>query len=274
MYNDFMLSRTQKRLVIGGTYILLLVLIVGGNFYFKNRPTCQDNIKNGKEEGVDCGTLACGKACASPVQALMVQDAQLVKTPAGDYDLAFKAYNPNVSYGVVSATYNFVARNESLNLESKTISSTFYMLPGQTRFVVLTSIKGLPDNSSAYVEIKNVVWEKVITPQDVSFVITREALTPELNQTTYQAVITNNTNFDLDTIDVDVVALDNSGTVIATNKTNFQTFLSKTDRSVKVVWPFVLPADTRIQTEVNTNVFNNSNFLKRNGTQEKFQQYF
>lgn len=273
MYNEFMLSRTQKRFFIGSVYILIVAVIAGGSLYGKYRPTCNDGIKNGQEEGVDCGTVACGKACASPIQALVVQNIKLIKTPAGDFDMAALIYNPNVDYGSDATDYDLVVTDSS-GKEIIRQANSFYILPGQTRYVVSTSLKGIPDGSTADVQIKSVDWQKVSLGQDVSFVITRETTTPGANQTIYQAVITNNTNFDFDTIDVSIVVTDSSGEIIATNMTNFQTFLSHTDRAIKVTWPFALPADARIQTEIGTNVFNDANFLKTHGIQEKFQQYY
>ena len=264
---DAMVSRTSKRLIIGSIYILIVLLIAGGSYWSKNRPICTDGIKNGQEEGVDCGKVACGKACVASVQALVIQDVQLVKTPVGDYDVAILIYNPNIDYGVVNGTYNFIIGSQSTSHE-------FYMLPGQTKYLVLSSLKNIPDNTTPSIAIKSVEWEKVTTIQDITFIIISEETTPEANQTIYQAVITNNTNFDFDTIDVSMVVTDSSGVIIATNITNFQTFLSRTNRSIKVVWPFMLPVGARIQTEVGTNVFNDANFIKRNGIQEKFQQYY
>ena len=246
---------------------------MGGSYWSKNRPTCSDNIRNGQEEGVDCGTVACGRACASSIQALVVQDVRLIKTPIGDYDMAALVYNPNVDYGADSTDYDLVLV-DSTRKEISRQNNSFYILPGQTKYIVQTSLKGVSDDSLAQLDIKSVDWQKVTMAQDITFIITREATMHDMGQTIYQAVITNNTNFDFDTIDVNMVVTDSSGAIIATNRTNFQTFLSQTNRSIKVTWPFVLPADARIQTEVNTNVFNNANFLKRNGTQEKFQQYY
>ena len=268
-----MLSRTQKRFFIGSIYVLIIAVIAGGFYWSEYSPTCTDGIKNGQEEGVDCGTVACGQACVAPVQALVVQNIQLVKTPVGDFDMAALVYNPNVDYGTDAVGYDLVI-TDSAGQEVSRQTSSFYILPGQTKYIIQTSLRNIPDGVSAQLQIKSVNWQKVATAQDIVFVITREATTPAPNQTTYQAVITNNTNFDFDTIDVSMVVTDSTGAIIATNRTNFQTFLSQTDRSIKVTWPFVLPADARIQTEVNTNVFNNANFLKRNGTQEKFQQYY
>lgn len=268
-----MLSRTQKQLLIGGIYIFIVLVIAGGTLYGKYRPTCNDGKQNGKEEGVDCGTLACGKACEAPVQAIQVQNVQLAKTPAGDFDMAALVYNPNTNYGADRVNYDVVIRDTSSTVVSSQ-SYTSYISPGQTKYVVQTSLRNIPDGSTAVVVIKRVNWEKVATAPDINFLIIREAITPSVNQTTYQAVVSNQSNFDFDTMNVNVVAFDSLGTVIATNTTNFQTFLSRTERSFQVTWPFVLPAGARVSAEVNTNIFDNANFLKTNGTPTTVQQSF
>lgn len=278
-----MLSRTSKQFLIGGIYILIALLIVGGVYFSKTRPTCVDGLKNGQEEGVDCGTLACGKACEAPVQALLIQHAQLIRTPADDYDLAFEVVNPNAEFGAGNVEYSwtFYDGNSPVpHREGNGGIGSFYILPGQTKYIVVTAVRFqsamTPDDVPEIkdVIIKSVTWEKVAGGQSNPLVVTRESLSSTAQSATYEAVVTNNSNFDFDTVDVGVVVRDAAGKLIATNTTNLQTLLSHTDRSVKMTWPFPIPADARVDIEAGTNVFNNANFLKTNGTQEKFQQYY
>jgi hypothetical protein len=261
------MSRTNKQFLIGGIYILGALLISGGIYYSKNAPSCSDGIQNGKEEGIDCGTIACGKACAAPVQAVQVQSVQLVKTPAGDYDAAVQLYNPNTTYGVSTGSFD-------LNVGGQISNHEFYMLPGQTKNIVLSALKNITDGSTATATVKSIEWQKVATVMDNPFVVTREAFTPGAQQSAYEAVITNNSNFDFDSVDIAVTVTDSTGALLTTGTSNIQTVISKSDRSVKITWPFALPADARIHTDVSTNIFNNDNFIKTNGTQEKFQQYY
>lgn len=271
-----MLSRTQKQLVIGGVYVLIAAVIAGGVYWGKYRPTCSDGIKNGKEEAVDCGTLACGKACAAPVQALVVQSTQITTSefPA-THDVAAKVYNPNTEHGVSRGSYDIVIRDAGGQEEIGRVRNlSFYMLPGQTKYLVRAAIPATQLGAQASIEIKNVEWVKTAADPDVDLVITREAYTPGNRQSVYEAVIANRSDFDFDTVDVSVILLAQDGSLISTNTSNIQTFLSETERSVKLTWPFELSEPDQIYVEIGTNVFDNANFIQRNGTQEKFQQYY
>ncbi|OGN33609.1 MAG: hypothetical protein A3I39_01225 [Candidatus Yanofskybacteria bacterium RIFCSPLOWO2_02_FULL_47_9b] len=261
------MSRVLKQLIIGGVYVVIVGVMVFWSYNSSYGPTCQDGIQNGREEGIDCGTIACGMACASPVQAIQVQSVQLVSTPAGDHDLAMQFYNPNTNYGVALGTYQ-------LTLGSQISSHDFYMLPGQTKDLVLTSLKGVVDGVSANVVIKDIQWEKVVGDASVSLTSSNERYLVLGNQTTFEGTILNNSDFDFDSVDISIIVSDSSGKILATNTTSIQTILSRSSRYVKVSWPFALPADARVSVEVSTNVFDNTNYIKTHGTQEKFQQLF
>lgn len=267
-------ARQQKQLIIGGVYVLIFAAL-GYWIYTANfAPSCSDGKQNGKETGIDCGIAACGVACPVPVQALQIQSAQMAKTPAGDFDAAFQIFNPNTLYAVVSGTYDLVVADANGKELSRKSGNTFYMLPGQTKYLVLSALKGIPDGSSPLVEFKNLQWEKVSGDSNVSLSAGPAQVIPGPGKTTINAVIANGSNYDFDNVDVAVIVSDVAGRLITTSTTNIQTLLSGSQRAITVSWPFVLPADVKVNIEVGTNVFNNDNFIKQHGTQEKFQQYF
>jgi len=87
--------------------------------------------------------------------------------------------------------------------------------------------------------------------------------------------VTNNSNFDLNRVETMVLLFDQSDSVIAANRTEILTFLAKTSRGFEVTWfaPFVGQV-SRVEAEANTNIFENSNFLRQYGGQERFQQFY
>ncbi|HWA64274.1 MAG TPA: FxLYD domain-containing protein [Candidatus Paceibacterota bacterium] len=262
-------------MVIGCVYVAIAAAISFGIYWNSGyRPTCSDGIQNGAEEGLDCGIKACGVACAVPVTPVQIQNIQLVKTPAGDYDFAARIYNPNVEYGIESGVFDIVIINPAGVEALRIARQMFYMLPGQTKYLVAASLKNIPDGASAHVDLKSIEWIHTVGTVSSELTLGRQHFDVGPTDTSFDAVITNNSDFDFDQIDVAVLLLDAKGNSIAVNTTNAQTIPSHTDRYFRVVWPFAVPTGTQVQAFIDTNVFDNSNFLKYHGTQEKFQQFF
>ena len=242
------------------------------DYFLITEPTCFDNTRNGQEEGVDCGLLACGVVCEPAVEPLKIQSQKLIQVREGDYDFVAQINNPNSAFGASRVRYELGISGES---ESKK-SGTFYILPGQTRFVIIQGIR-ISRLADAFLNITEVEWERVQSFEDISFpvqrksyeVVDRNGIFSEL-----EAVILNNSDFDFDKVEVGVILFSNNNDIIAVNRTDIRTFLSRTERHLKVSWPVELPESARQDVEVLTNVFENSNFIKRYGTQERFQQYY
>ncbi len=259
-------GRFSKQLIIG----LVFVLILGGIGYgiyagLATKATCTDGIQNGKEEGVDCGTIACGKACEPAIMPINITSSQFFKVSPGDYDFVAQLSNPNVFYGASRLEYSLGS-----------ISGSSYILPGQTKWLVLTALKIPNEVNGIQLVIKNAQWEKLDMPNNtVSFVLRRNDYHPVQKGTELDTVLYNDSNFDFDKIDVAVILFDDTGSVVGVNNTNIRTFVSKSERGFSVVWPFVLPRPAvRQDVEVSTNLFENSNFIKSYGSPEKFQKFY
>jgi hypothetical protein len=259
-------GRTQKQFIIG----LVFVLILGGIGYgvysgLVAKSSCTDGIKNGKEEGVDCGTLACGKACEPAIMPIKIISSQFFKVGSGDYDFVAQLSNPNVSYGSAQLEYSLGSN-----------SGFSYILPGQTKWLVLTALKMPNGVEGVQFVIMNAQWEKLDIPNNtVNFTLRRKDYHTAQKGTQLDAVLYNDSNFDFDKIDVAVILFDDAGGIVGVNKTDIRTFLSKSERGFNVAWPFALPAPAvRQDVEASTNLFENSNFIKNYGSQEKFQKFY
>lgn len=286
-------KRTQKQLTIG----LIFVLIIGGvgygfvDYFFLTEATCFDSVQNGKEEGVDCGLLACGIACEPAIMPLNIQFQRIIKVRPGDYDFVAWINNPNSLFGASRVIYELnvgVEGKEILNSNQMPLSKTgnFYILPGQTRFVIVPGIRSNDALTGVSIDIKEVDWERVETFEEINFPIQRKSYTVINKNGTFselEVVMFNDSDFDFDKVEASVILFSSAeggpasggDNIVAVNKTNIRTFLSRTERHFKVSWPVGLPADVvRQDVEVTTNIFENSNFIKRYGTQERFQKYY
>ena len=90
----------------------------------------------------------------------------------------------------------------------------------------------------------------------------------------FEGVVFNDSNYDFDSVDVSIVLFDSSNTIVGVNRTEIRTLLAKTERSYKVTWPSQITNVARTSVQVSTNLFENSNFIKSYGTQERFQEFY
>lgn len=278
-------SRTQKQLIIGSIFILIIGSIGYGfvDYFFVVESTCFDKVQNGIEEGVDCGLLACGVACEPAILPLNIISQKLIEVRPQDYDFVAQINNPNSFFGASRVRYEL-----NIGVEGKEIvdsnkmplqkTGTFFILPGQTRFVIIPSIRSNDVLVGVSIDIKEVEWEKIEMFENLNFsvqrknylVINKNGIFSEL-----EGVVLNNSDFDFDKVEVGIILFDGNGEIVGINKTDIRTFLSRTERYFKVSWPTRLPANVaRQDIEVLTNVFENSNFIRRYGTQERFQKYY
>ena len=210
---------------------------------------------------------------------LRVVSTKLFNVQNNDYDFLAKVANPNADYGSGNAEYVLTFYNASgQQVSSKT--GSFYILPGQTKYVINSPLRFEQSISRADFKIESVDWQKLnsFAASGVSLVI-KSASYVRLNQMgTFAKAggeIFNNSDFDLNKVDIFLVLLDQTETPMAVNKTEIRTFLARTTRGFEVTWfaPFVGEIN-RVNAEANANVFENSNFLRTYGGQEKFKQLY
>ena len=84
--------------------------------------------------------------------------------------------------------------------------------------------------------------------------------------------VLNNSDFDVDHVDVAVILFDATGTPTAVNRTEITTVLGREVRGFEVFWPGrIIENPTTTVIEAFTNVLENSNFLRTFGGIERFQ---
>ncbi|MDP3697227.1 MAG: hypothetical protein Q8R55_04335 [Candidatus Taylorbacteria bacterium] len=263
-----------------GLFFLAVFGGIGFWIYTVTRPvlTCFDKIQNQGEEAVDCGPV-CGNVCLSLLKPIEVKNSYLfkIKEEAGgiDYDTLFLVSNPNTQFGSAWVNYE-VTLFDSQDKALLQKPGRFYILPGQTKYIYEPALK--TKSPAIRVEIKTAVanWEKLegIFSEDAKFVAKskdyivndRPGIFSRVN-----GVIFNSSDFDFDRIEVVAVLFKDSQPVGA-GKTVLTTFPAKSDRFYEITWVNPLPTPDRVEIEANTDVFQNSNFLRKYGTPERFQQ--
>jgi hypothetical protein len=212
----------------------------------------------------------------APIQVIFTK---LFNVENNDYDFLAKVTNPNTDYGSPDVEYEISFFNMSGARISQKIGS-FYVLPGQTKYVIDSPLKFQETVSRAEFIIKSVDWQKLgslavsgvnLVPGNYSFIpVSQPGIFGKVGGNVF-----NNSDFDLNRADVSVILFDSENIPLAVGKTEINTFLAKTTRGFEAAWfaPFVGNV-ARVDVEANANVFENSNFLRQHGGQERFKQMY
>jgi hypothetical protein len=212
----------------------------------------------------------------APIQVVFTK---LFNVEGNGYDFLAKVTNPNTDYGSPEVVYEILFFNMA-GTEILRKNGSFYILPGQTKYVVDLPLKFQEAVSRVEFSIKSVNWQKLALPAagEIALLVKNDSYVQILQPDIFSKAggeVLNNSDFDLNKVDVTVVVFDESNIPIAAGKTEIGTFLAKTTRGFEVKWytPFVGNV-ARLGAEANTNVFENSNFLRRYGGQERFKQMY
>jgi len=269
-------SRLLRQIIIAIIFLTTFFLFGYGTKKITETPAaCDDRIKNGQEEGVDCGLFACGNYCEPDLDPPQVISVQLIKVAKNDYDFVAEISNPHKNFGSSEIVYELTIYNAS-DKELLKREGTFYMLPGLNFYVILPALEILDDSFKPEFIIKSVRWQKLNSLEGMNFTVRNEKYTSyNGNESNFDAGVINESNFDFDRVDVSVVVRGQGGKIIAVNRTEISTFSARTERHFRVTWPFFVKGTiAEIEVKLATNLFENSNFIKNYGSEtEKFQIY-
>ena len=182
--------------------------------------------------------------------------------------------NPHVQYGAPEVNYELTLFGED-GIEVLKENGVFYLLPIQEKFLILTALKTDGSANRAELKIKSAIWQKLESLEGLNLIVKREKFSVEGSSSSLEAVIFNDSDFDFGVVEAQVLLLDSRENAVAVNRTDIRTFVSKTERYFKATWPILISWPVaRTEIRAVTNLFENSNFVKRYGSSvEKFQEY-
>ena len=269
-------QRRNKQIIIATCFFLFWGLVgFGISYLFAEGPTCFDGIRNQNEEGIDCGGPC--ELCPPILEKLKVSKIRAVQAGIESFDLLAQIENPNREYGAPQAFYQFEIFDQGNNLIRKVDGSTF-IFPSQTKYIIESpvNLSGLPYKVTF--SIKNVDWEKLLNFENVGLEIYNKKyneLSPEQDYfSEASGIIENASNYDYEKVEIFVVLYDNKDNIINFAKTEQRTISSGDRREFKVSWKRPFKKVYKSDIEAYTNLFLDENFMRRHGTEEKFQQYY
>ncbi len=273
-----MSRRTNKQIIIASVFILILFgfgfLVY--SYLIKPELSCTDNIKNQGEEDVDCGG-PCPSCELVYIKGIEVLSVKVIPAKGSFYDLVAEIKNPNQNYGSGQVSYKFELYDsqDSLIVE---YSGLTYILPNQTKYLLKVraeSSKPVKQVKLSFGEVKWTKPEDYQTPQlgiqDKEY---RLLSNEESGFAQVRAILVNKTGFDLDRVDIDILLFDSSNRLVAINTNEIRTFLSGQERDFLSTWFNPISGQvTSVEIEVETNIFDQDNYLSGSKDKEKFQEY-
>ena len=212
------------------------------------------------------------------LEPVLILETNLFTVGENDYDFLAKVQNPNPTYGSSKVTYELTLLDAD-NQEIARKVNNFYILPGQTKYVIDTPLRFNTTVDSAVMSITGIQWQELdpLALQGIDFVVVNS----EFSKTTRTAVsgiarglVNNISDFDVARVDVVVVLFDEDGNPIGTNRSEIRTFLAHTLRGFETAWYAPIKGIvSQVYAEANTNIFENDTFIRTYGGQERFQEY-
>lgn len=181
-------------------------------------------------------------------------------------DVVARIKNQNARAGTASYPVRVIVKGPSGDVIS-TASQDIYVLPGGVQYFTALDVVIPPDKQFGSVSIEtpeSVVFtalaERATLPQFGVFLRDRsqfEAGSQRIEQQT--GIVTNNSTFDWERVEVTGVALDNDGKIIGVGKTFVGRLIVGEQREFTVQWPYPASQTARVIAIATTNIYSPEN---------------
>lgn len=193
-------------------------------------------------------------------------------------DVVVRIRNTNPNAGIVRYPVTFTLY-DSAGTVINAVTQQEYVLPGGIQYIAGLDIPVPPGSTYGRVEVTTPKNPEFITipdnapnPQFALFLRERTLQSsgsfPQEHQT---GIVTNNSSFDWQKVQVTAVALDNNGQVIGVGKTFVGKLLTGEQREFTLVWPRPNSATNRVIAIATTDMFSDSNVVNVIGDPSKLR---
>lgn len=235
---------TRRKLLIGGGLILIVLIITAAIYFlaFYKSPTCFDQVKNGNEQGIDCGGN-CVKLCQSSFIPVKIAwgGGKFEKVADGLYNVAALVINPNTNAAAVSVPYQFSLFDSKGILITERKGSTF--IPAHRNILVFeTSLdvgKRIPAKAT-FEFIASPVWFKSHDTLD-GLAIVDKRYDETGSSSSLEVTLENRSLIPYKDVIVGVVLYNEQGNAIGFSRTQLDIIGSKNSERNRELAPYTWP---------------------------------
>ncbi|MEK7120034.1 MAG: hypothetical protein AAB824_00640 [Patescibacteria group bacterium] len=273
-------KRLKKQIIVGAVvgvvFVLIIILLI---IAIKPSATCFDGKQNQNETGIDCGG-SCAKQCVVAYDP-EIKFAKFFKVGQNSVDMVAEVSNKNYSLASDYIPYTFTLYDQA-GQTLATKSGNFYILPGKSRFVIEQNIFVSRDPAKVDFKLGSIKWNDMATlvpNQNMQDINNIQLLNQDpalqkdpLGNPQLFSNMVNQSFYDFDLIEIDLVAYDANNNIIADGQTFIRTVKANEKRVFSITWPknSLSASPVKFDVRATTNIFNPDNFLNQSGGSRPF----
>ena len=234
----FMPWAARRRLIYGGTAVLVMAIITLGIFWkiIYRAPTCTDGLKNGDEKGIDCGG-SCKNLCTSDALNPIVLWSKIFNISGDVYTLVSYVENPNINSENESAQYQFKVYDESN--KQIFVKEGVTSIPKGKKFAIFENgvvLKGAKPKSVEmnFLSFSNWVKDGTVEPE---LTLKYGSLTSTSSIPRITGTITNDSLENVPEVELAVFVLDGNQNVVAASRSFVDNLTKRTAQDFVFTWP-------------------------------------
>ena len=205
----------------------------------------------------------------SPVQPVEVQSVDVIRHE-NVVDVVARLHNPNARVGIAHFRATFVLWDNQ-DQEAARVPVDSHILPGSIQYVSALNVPAdqaiarvtlVTPTDPAYISLS----PTIPLPSFSTFLVERATIRQGGNPTVEQkGVVTNNSAFDWQHVEVTALAFDEANRVIGVGKTFVGRLVSGEQREFTIQWPASAVPLARVVTLATTNIFKEDNIIQAVG---------
>ncbi|PIT96537.1 hypothetical protein COT82_02670 [Candidatus Campbellbacteria bacterium CG10_big_fil_rev_8_21_14_0_10_35_52] len=229
---------SKRRTAYFGTAIFIVITVAGILFFliFNKEPTCEDDKKNGDEQGIDCGGL-CDKLCATQVSAPIIIWSRSFKVSEGVYNSVAYVENPNFTASAPKIPYTFKIFDDNNILIAERNGNTFISPDGISLIFEGAIITGNRIPARTFFEFSEApIWTRTNGDKS-SLSINNIKLSVADISPRVDAVLSNNSLLAARNIEVVAVVFDANDNAIGASATFVESISDRSSQDIVFTWP-------------------------------------
>lgn len=187
------------------------------------------------------------------------------------YDVVFTITDANKTWGVINLKYKVEVLAASGSVLKSQIDTT-YVSPASSTTVIVPNVTTSEKAASAKVTLMSGDFAKNVSSQNIALTIKNKTFTPRTSDGTavFSGVLQNNSNFDLNVVNVTMVVKSANGTIVADNLAKINTVRASENRYFELRFPESVDPSVTYDVVAITNGMDQANLIPKAGSGSQF----